>query len=555
MRYPFQVYIKIIRLSRLLKMLSISRTSKNILQRRLINELNPCKTSLGFLQSTRLFSKLPLELPISLPNGIKYTQPTGLFINNEFVSSKQGNTLEVISPSTEEVVASVYESREDDVEIAVEYAQKAFEESSWTKADPSQRGLALNKLADLIEKNLETIASIETMDNGKSIANATADVHMAISVLRSTAGFADKIMGSVIETGDSHFNFTRREPLGVCGQIIPWNFPLIMFTWKIAPALAAGNCVVLKTSETTPLSALYVCNLIRDTNLFPPGVLNVISGFGKYSGNALTQHPLIKKIAFTGSTATGKTIMKKCADNLKKVTLELGGKSPHIIFNDADMETSLTSAVNSIFFNSGEVCCALSRLYVQEGIYDEFVEKFVKLTNSEIKVGNPFLSETVQGAQNSINQVDKILNYVKIGSDEGAELLAGGERLQEKGFFIKPTIFGGVEEDMRIVKEEIFGPVITIAKFKNTDDVIDMANNTNYGLGAGIQTSNSARAIDVARRLKAGTVWVNTFNDLHPMLPFGGYNQSGMGREMGKEVFESYTQIKAVRMGIIKPKD
>lgn len=525
-------------------------------ERGIANRLSPHKTSLAYLRFTRLYASLSLEQKIKLPNGISYTQPTGLFINNEFVPSQQGNTFEVISPSTEEVVASVYESREDDVDIAVQHAQRAFEESSWATGDPSQRGAALYKLADLIEQNAETIASIEALDNGKSMGNARGDIQLVIGVLRSTAGFADKITGSVIESGDTHFNFTRREPLGVCGQIIPWNFPLLMFIWKVAPALVTGNCVVLKSSETTPLSALYVCSLIKEANLFPPGVLNVISGFGKYTGNAITDHPLIKKVAFTGSTATGKLIMKKCAEsNLKKVTLELGGKSPHIIFNDADINTALKSVVAGIFYNSGEVCCAGSRLYVQEGIYDAFVEKFVQIADSEVKVGDPFLPDTVQGAQNSINQLDKILKYIQIGTDEGATLLAGGKRLEEKGFFIKPTIFGDVNENMRIVKEEIFGPVITITKFKNTDDVVRMANNTDYGLAAGIQTSDANRAIDVARRLKAGTVWVNTYNDFHPMVPFGGFNQSGMGREMGEEVLHNYTQTKAVRMGIIRPSD
>lgn len=414
----------------------------------------------------------------------------------------------------------------------------------------------MNKLADLIEENIETIASIETFDNGKSLGNAKGDVELSIAVLRSTAGWADKLTGSVIETGDSHFNFTRKEPLGVCGQIIPWNFPLLMFTWKVAPAFVTGNCIVLKSSETTPLPALYICNLIKEANLLPPGVLNVVSGFGKYTGNAITEHPTIKKVAFTGSTATGKTIMKKCAEsNLKKVTLELGGKSPHIIFNDADIDTALQSVIAGIFYNSGEVCCAGSRLYVQEDIYDEFVDKFVQVTNSDVKVGDPFLPDTVQGAQNSINLLDKILKYIKIGTDEGASLLAGGERLPDKGYFIKTTIFGDVKEDMRIVKEEIFGPVITISKFKTTDEVVRIANDTDYGLAAGIQTSNVNRAIDVSRRLKAGTVWVNTYNDFHPMVPFGGYNQSGLGREMGEDVLHNYSQTKSVRMGMIKPTD
>lgn len=535
-------------------MLCTSKISKRVFTRGTFSILNQYKNTYGYFQTSRLYSNLPLEVPITLPNGIKYTQPTGLFINNEFVPSSQGKTFEVLSPSTEEVIASVYESRAEDVDIAVKHAQKAFEDSAWTKADPSQRGAALYKLADLIEANAETIASIEANDNGKSIGNAQGDVQLTIGVLRSTAGFADKLSGSVVETGDSHFNFTRKEPLGVCGQIIPWNFPLLMFTWKIAPALVTGNCVVLKSSETTPLSALYVCNLIKEANLFPPGVLNVVSGFGKYTGNAISEHPGIKKIAFTGSTATGKSIMKKCAEtNLKKVTLELGGKSPHIIFDDADVDTALKSVVTGIFFNSGEVCCAGSRLYVQEGIYDAFVKKFVEVANTEIKVGDPFLPDTIQGAQNSVNQLDKILKYIQIGTEEGATVLAGGEKLPGKGYFIKPTIFGDVKENMRIVKEEIFGPVITISKFKTTDDVVEMANDTEYGLASGIQTTNVNRAIDVARRLKAGTVWINTFNDFHPMVPFGGYNQSGMGREMGEEVLQNYTQLKSVRMGITRP--
>ncbi|CAK7892298.1 potassium-activated aldehyde dehydrogenase, mitochondrial [[Candida] anglica] len=508
--------------------------------------------ALRAMGSVRHYSDLPLSIPVTFPNGESYQQPTGLFINNEFVASRERKTFEVFSPSTEDVIAEVYESREQDVNLAVEAAEKAFEESGWSTDDPARRGAALYKLAEAMEEHADTIAAIETLDNGKSISNSKGDVALSIGVLRSTAGFADKLTGQVIETGEDHFTFTRKEPLGVCGQIIPWNFPLLMFTWKIAPALVTGNTVVMKTSETTPLSALYVCNLIRERNIFPPGVLNVLSGFGKITGNALTEHPTIKKIAFTGSTATGKAIMKRCAEsNLKKVTLELGGKSPHIVFDDANVEVALKAIVSGIYYNSGEVCCAGSRLYVQEGIYDEFVAKFVEYSEKHVKVGDPFDPETVQGAQNSINQLDKILKYIKIGEDEGASLLCGGERLPEKGYFIKPTIFGEVKENMRIVREEIFGPVITVSKFSTVDEVVKMANNSDYGLAAGIQSTDVNKIINVSRRLRAGTVWVNTYNDFHPMVPFGGYNQSGMGREMGEEVLHNYTQVKSVRMGIL----
>lgn len=497
---------------------------------------------------TRLYSNLPLSVPITLPNGLKYEQPTGLFINNEFVQPVQKKSFAVISPSTEEEVAQIYEALDEDVDSAVQAAQAAFD-GGWSGADPAVRAKALNKIADILEENAELFASIEALDNGKSISNARGDIALAVGCFRSTAGWADKITGSVVETGESHFNFTRREPLGVCGQIIPWNFPLLMFTWKVAPALATNNTIVLKTSETTPLSALYLCKLLQEQNVLPPGVLNVVNGFGKTTGNAITDHPLIKKVAFTGSTATGKMIMKKCSSTLKKVTLELGGKSPHIIFDDANIEVAVQNVITGIFYNSGEVCCAGSRLYIQEGIYEEFVKRFVAAAEA-VKVGNPFDDEVLQGAQNSQNQLDKILGYIKTGKDEGATLLSGGARPEGKGFFVKPTIFGDVNENMRIVREEIFGPVITVHKFKTTDEVVKLANDSEYGLAAGIQSTNVNTCIDVSRRLRAGTIWVNTYNDFHQMVPFGGFGSSGMGREMGAAVLDNYTQVKAVRMAL-----
>lgn len=496
--------------------------------------------------SLRYFSHLPLRVPVKLPNGIEYEQPTGLFINNEFVPSKQGKTFEVINPSTEEEITHVYEAREDDVDIAVNAADLAFKNGLWATTDPANRASALNKLADFIESDLETIASIESMDNGKAIASARGDVSLVVSYLRSCAGFADKVDGRLINTGSTHLSYTRREPLGVCGQIIPWNFPLLMWAWKIGPALATGNTVVMKTAESTPLSALYVSQYIPKAGI-PAGVFNIVSGFGKIVGEAITTHPKVKKIAFTGSTATGRHIYANAGVNLKKITLELGGKSPNIVFADANLKEAVKSVILGIYFNSGEVCCAGSRLYVQESVYDDFLQE-VKAASEAVKVGDPFDNSTFQGAQTSQNQLDKILRYVKIGKEEGAKLVTGGERLGQKGYFVKPTVFADVREDMRIVKEEIFGPVMTITKFRTIDELVEMANNSEYGLAAGIHTSNINTAINVSNRLTAGTVWVNTYNDFHSSIPFGGFNASGIGREMGSEAFDNYTQVKAVRI-------
>ncbi|SMN21618.1 similar to Saccharomyces cerevisiae YOR374W ALD4 Mitochondrial aldehyde dehydrogenase, required for growth on ethanol and conversion of acetaldehyde to acetate [Maudiozyma saulgeensis] len=507
--------------------------------------LKSSTSQLGRLQ-LRYFSHLPLNVPIKLPNGLEYEQPTGLFINNKFVPSKQHKTFEVINPSTEEEICHVYEGREDDVESAVVAADTAFNNNSWSTIDPLDRGKALWRLADFIEKDKEIIASIESLDNGKAIMNARIDVQLVINYLKASAGYADKLDGRLINTGETHFNYTKREPLGVCGQIIPWNFPLLMWAWKIAPAIITGNTVILKTAESTPLSALYVSQYIPQAGI-PPGVINIVSGFGKIVGEALTQHPKIKKIAFTGSTATGKHIYQGAAAGLKKVTLELGGKSPNIVFADADIKNAVQNIITGIYFNSGEVCCAGSRAYVEESIYDEFVQE-LKTAAENVKVGNPFDETTFQGAQTSQMQLEKILSYVDIGKKEGATLLTGGERVGNKGYFIKPTIFGDVKEDMRIVKEEIFGPVITITKFKTLDEVVKMANDSEYGLAAGIHTKNINSAIKVADRVKAGTVWVNTYNDFHHSVPFGGFNASGLGREMGSEAIDNYTQTKAVRV-------
>ncbi|SCU82528.1 LANO_0B06590g1_1 [Lachancea nothofagi CBS 11611] len=495
----------------------------------------------------RAYSSIPLKVPITLPSGVTYEQPTGLFIGGQFVPSRQHKTFEVINPSTEEEITHVYEARVDDVDVAVAAAKHAFEDS-WSTADPEFRARCLYKLADLVEQHAEILASIESLDNGKSLLCSRGDVDLVSKYLRSCAGWADKMFGRTIETGSTHFSYTRREPLGVCAQIIPWNFPLLMWSWKLGPALATGNTVVLKPAEATPLSALYASQLVQEAGI-PAGVVNILPGFGKLIGERLCTHKDIKKVAFTGSTATGRHIMRTAADTIKKVTLELGGKSPNIVFADADLDKAVRTIAFGIFFNSGEVCCAGSRVYVQDTVYEEVLQKFKEYAES-LKVGDPFEEGVFQGAQTSQMQIDKILDYVEIGQGEGARVVTGGERLGDKGYFVKPTIFADVTEDMRVVKEEIFGPVVTVSKFSTVNEVIEMANDSEYGLAAGIHTKDVNKAIDVSNRVKAGTIWINTYNDFHQSVPFGGFGQSGIGREMGAEALDNYTQVKAVRMSI-----
>lgn len=482
---------------------------------------------------------------ITLPNGNSYQQPIGLFINNEFVKSQDGKTFPVENPATEKEIVQVYEAGEADVEAAVEAAEAAFE--SWGFGDSTLRGKLLNDLADKFEEHADTLAAIESSNNGKPLSLAKIDVQLSADCIRNYGGWANKIYGDVVDSGEGYFNYIRREPIGVCGQVIPWNFPLLMFSWKIGPALAAGNTIVLKTAEATPLSALYAAKLVKEVG-FPPGVLNVVSGYGK-TGQYITSHMRIKKIAFTGSTATGRHVMRAAAaSNLKKVTLELGGKSPNIVFEDADIDKAVEFANLGIYFNSGEVCCAGSRIYVQESIYDTFLEKLKARAEKNV-VGDPFDENTFQGPQTSRIQLDRILQYIDDGVKGGARVVTGGKRVDREGYFVHPTIFADVTEDMKIVKEEIFGPVVTITKFKNAEEVIKLANDTEYGLAAGVHTTNINKAIHVANKIRAGTIWVNTYNDFHHNVPFGGFNQSGIGRELGKEgIQEAYTQPKSVRI-------
>lgn len=484
---------------------------------------------------------------VTLPNGLTYEQPTGLFINNQFIRSQDGSTLKVENPSTEEIIVEVQSATAQDVEYAVESAEAAFN-SEWSSMDPRNRAAYLVKLANLIEEKKELIASIESTDNGKALALARGDVGLVIDYIRSAAGYADKLGGRTIDTGDGYANFTYREPIGVCGQIIPWNFPLMMLSWKIAPALVAGNTVILKPASPTPLNALFFAYLCKEAGI-PAGVVNIVPGPGRSVGDTITNHPKIRKIAFTGSTDIGRDVAIKAAQsNLKKVTLELGGKSAHLVFADANIKKTIPNLVNGIFKNAGQICSSGSRIYVQDTIYDELLSEFKKYLETEIKVGSPFDESNFQAAITNKAQFETILNYIDIGKKEGAKILTGGERVGNKGYFIRPTVFYDVKEDMRIVKEEIFGPVVTISKFSTVDEAVALANDSEFGLGAGIETENLSVALKVAKRLHAGTVWINTYNDFDAAVPFGGYKQSGYGREMGEEAFESYTQVKAVRI-------
>ncbi|KAL0941146.1 aldehyde dehydrogenase [Colletotrichum truncatum] len=490
-----------------------------------------------------------LSVELKTPVTGAYNQPTGLFINNEWVEGVDKQTFEVINPTTEEVICSVHEATEKDVDIAVAAARKAFE-GVWKETTPTQRSILLLKLADLAEKNTDLLAAVESLDNGKSITMAKGDVGAVIGCLRYYGGWADKIEGKTIDISPDMFHYTRQEPIGVCGQIIPWNFPLLMLSWKIAPALATGNTIVMKTAEQTPLSALVFANLIKEAG-FPAGVFNLINGFGKVAGAAISSHMDIDKVAFTGSTLVGRQIMKAAASsNLKKVTLELGGKSPNIVFNDADIEQAISWVNFGIYYNHGQCCCAGTRIYVQEGIYDKFLAAFKKRAQ-ENKVGDPFHPETFQGPQVSQLQFDRIMGYIQAGKEEGATVETGGARHGDKGYFIQPTIFSNVTPKMKIMQEEIFGPVCAIAKFKDEEEVIKLAHDTEYGLAAAVHTKDLNTAIRVSNTLKAGTVWVNCYNMLSWQLPFGGYKSSGIGRELGEAALANYTQNKsvAIRLG------
>ncbi|EPS38750.1 hypothetical protein H072_7476 [Dactylellina haptotyla CBS 200.50] len=487
---------------------------------------------------------------IKAPNGLTYKQPIGLYIGGEFVKSKAGNMLETTNPATEEEICKVYAAEEADVDAAVAAARAAFKHSSWSDIETIERGKLLYKLAELMERDAKILATIETMDNGKPYSVALGDdVSECINVFRHYAGWADKIYGRTIDTSPQKFAYVRHEPIGVCAQVIPWNYPLLMAAWKLGPALATGNVVVMKSAEQTPLSVLYLGTLINEAG-FPPGVVNILTGYGKTAGAALVQHLGVDKIAFTGSTFTGKQIMKMAAVNLKNITLETGGKSPNIIFEDAELDQAVKWTHSGIMSNMGQVCTATSRVYVQESIYDKFLEEFKKYVAEVSVVGDPFEEKTFQGPQVSKIQYDKILGYVETGLSEGAKLVLGGKKHGDKGYFIQPTVFANVEDHMTISREEIFGPFVCLSSFKTEQEVVDRANDTTYGLGAAVFTRDIERAHKVAAKLEAGMVWINSSNDSHFGIPFGGVKQSGIGRELGEYALQAYTQAKAVHVNL-----
>jgi aldehyde dehydrogenase (NAD+) len=475
---------------------------------------------------------------------------TGLFIGGKWVDGSNNTTIDVINPTNGKVITQISEGTAKDVDLAVEAAQKASDTTWGNNIPGSQRGKLLNKLADLMESRFDELCAVEALDNGKTFSWAkNADVPFSISVIRYYAGWCDKIQGKTIDTDDKKFVYTVHEPIGVVGQIIPWNFPLLMVSWKIGPALAAGNSIVLKPSEFTPLTACIIAEMANEVG-FPPGVLNVVTGYGNTVGQAITHHMHIEKVAFTGSTLVGRKVMEAAAkSNLKAVTLELGGKSPNIIYSDANLEQAVNWSSHGVYWNHGQACCAGSRIYVQASIYDEFLTKFTAKVES-LKVGDPFATDTYQGPQVSELQYDRIMTLINSGKDQGATVHLGGERHGEEGYFIKPTIFTDTQPHMRIVREEIFGPVGVVIKFEDEADVIRQANDTIYGLAAAIFTQDVNRAIETAAKLKAGTVWINCVNTLNAQVPFGGFKQSGIGREMGEYALSHYTNVKAVHVNL-----
>jgi phenylacetaldehyde dehydrogenase len=477
--------------------------------------------------------------------------PRQLFIDGQFVDAKSGQVFETVNPATGLPLATVAEGGAVDIDVAVRAARRAFDDGPWSRMTPSERSRIIWRIGDLINEHLEEFAELETLDNGKPLGVArAADVPLAAELFRYMAGWATKIEGNTIALsvpyapGAQFHAYTLREPIGVVGQIIPWNFPLLMAAWKIGPALATGNTVVLKPAEQTPLSALYLAEIMTEAGL-PDGVVNVVPGFGETAGAALAAHEDVDKIAFTGSTEVGRLIAKAATVNLKKVSLELGGKSPNIVFSDADPQAAIAGAANAIFFNHGQCCVAGSRLYVEADRFEEVVAGVADIAKS-MKLGDGLDPDTEMGPLVSDEQLGKVSGFLDSGRDEGAEIVTGGHRQGNRGYFFQPTVIAKTRPDMRGVREEIFGPVVVATPFQSLDEIAAAANDSPYGLGAGIWTKDISKAHALARKIRAGTVWINCYNVFDAALPFGGYKQSGWGREMGHEALEAYTEVKAV---------
>ena len=469
-----------------------------------------------------------------------------LLIDGKWRPSVSGKTFETVDPATNQVICRVAEGDDADIDLAVAAARRAFDSGPWSRMSGSERGRLIYKLADLVEKHQEELAALESLDNGKPYRDSiAADLPLTIKCYRYYAGWADKMVGKTIPVDGLYSCFTRHEPVGVVGQIIPWNFPLLMQAWKWGPALASGCTVVLKPAEQTPLSAARVAQLALEAG-FPDGVINVVPGFGPTAGAALTRHMDVDKVAFTGETTTGQIIMEAAArSNLKRVSLELGGKSPNVVFADADLDAAVDGAYFGLFFNQGQCCCAGSRLFVEEKIHDEFVDRLVRRARSQ-KVGDPFDPATTQGPQVTREQQQRVLGYIEAGKSEGAKLHCGGGKPDLPGYFVEPTVFSGVRDDMKIAREEIFGPVMNILPFKSIEEVIERGNRTHFGLAAAVWTRDIKKAHRMARSLRAGTVWINCYDVFDAAAPFGGYKMSGIGRELGEYALQLYTEVKSV---------
>ncbi len=475
-----------------------------------------------------------------------------MYIDGEWVESESGETRDVINPANGEVIATVTEGTVNDAKRAIEAARKAFDEGEWRNISAYDRANLLFKVADKLEERAEEFARTDTLDNGKPLREAEFDVADAVACFRYYAGLTTKPHGQTYDVADPMQSMVVREPIGVCGQITPWNYPLLMSVWKLAPALAAGNTVVFKPSEITPLSPIKLFEIFEEVG-FPKGVCNLVLGAGPVVGHEIASSHLVDKVAFTGGTKTGRSIMQAATGNLKKISLELGGKSPNIVFADADFETAVDYALFAIYAGQGQVCSAGSRLLLEESIHDKFIERMVERAK-KIKVGPGMEPGTEMGPLVSQQHMEKVLGYIKLGQEEGAKLVCGGNRIMsnglDKGFFVEPTIFIDTKPDMRIVQEEIFGPVLVVQKFKDEEEAVRLANDTIYGLAGAVFTGDGAKAQRVIRQLRAGITWINTYHPTYNEAPWGGYKQSGIGRELGTFGFEEYTEVKQININL-----